>query len=668
MAFNRKGTGQNITDIVLDGSTSFTISPIHLGANVDCFEKKSKAFVATELRSDLIVEVGNVRFHLQKFPLLSRSDRLNRFVFESRTTEQYHIRLHDSPGGSEAFDLAARFCYGMDVDLNASNVASARCIAEYLEMTDDLEEGNLLSKTEAFLANFVFPSWTNSMKVLQSCQNLCPWAENLKIVQRCCESIAWKACTDPQGIKSPSSKIIKTIRNRTYETVKQDYWFEDLAVLHTGYFVRVITAMRVKGIKPELLGAAITHYALKHLNGVLKEQGSSNYLLKQGKDIEDDNELHCMASDKQFSYLEKHELELLRGIVSILPYEENAVTNKFLSQLIWAANKLNADSACKRDLEKRFGWQLEYATLNDLLVPAFDCEYDTFFDVELVQRLVEFFLLKENTEQISSSPSLYFEQLSLVESPKSLKAKQATWMKVVKLLDSYLSEIAKNKNLSLTRFQAFAQLMPENARLSHDGLYRAIDVFLKTHPSLSEQERKKLCKIMDCRKLSPEACVHAVQNERLSVRIVVQILLGEHLKVRNALAISAKEPTEFAHDHSKRYNTLHETHFEDVHVQSDGWGVVQQEMKSMRSELDKLKARFSEFLSEYRTFQQEMHNLAKQNILLSWMGGWRKFKLSRFYFHLSSRERDKGDAKGDGSSPAKQIEQWKQRNRRHSLS
>lgn len=46
----------------------------------------------------------------------------------------------------------------------------------------------------------------------------------------------------------------------------------------------------------------------------------------------------------------------------------------------------------------------------------------------------------------------------------------------------------------------------------------------QAHPGVTKQERKGLCRLMDFRKLSPEASVHAGQNERLPVRVVIQIL------------------------------------------------------------------------------------------------------------------------------------------------
>ncbi len=82
--------------------------------------------------------------------MLSRSGRLNRLVFESRDTEKDCINMDDMPGGAVAFELAAKFCYGITVKITARNVAALRCAAEYLEMTEEYEKDNLVTRTEAF--------------------------------------------------------------------------------------------------------------------------------------------------------------------------------------------------------------------------------------------------------------------------------------------------------------------------------------------------------------------------------------------------------------------------------------------------------------------------------------------------------------------------------------
>lgn len=58
---------------------------------------------------------------------------------------------------------------------------------------------------------------------------------------------------------------------------------------------------------------------------------------------------------------------------------------------------------------------------------------------------------------------------------------QNALMKVAKLLDTYLAEIAPDANLTINKFIALAEILPEHARSVDDGLYRAVDVFLKVN-------------------------------------------------------------------------------------------------------------------------------------------------------------------------------------------
>ena len=56
---------------------------------------------------------------------------------------------------------------------------------------------------------------------------------------------------------------------------------------------------------------------------------------------------------------------------------------------------------------------------------------------------------------------------------------------------------------------------------------------------MGKSDKKRLCALMDCKKLSPDACAHAVQNERLPLRIVVQVLYHEQTRASAAATIRA---------------------------------------------------------------------------------------------------------------------------------
>ncbi|KAK3037682.1 hypothetical protein RJ639_030626 [Escallonia herrerae] len=85
----------------------------------------------------------------EKFPLMSKSNRLQKQVSKANEENPDEIDLVQLPGGPKAFELCAKFCYGITVTLNPYNVVAAHCTAEYLEMTEDVDRGNLIFKIEA---------------------------------------------------------------------------------------------------------------------------------------------------------------------------------------------------------------------------------------------------------------------------------------------------------------------------------------------------------------------------------------------------------------------------------------------------------------------------------------------------------------------------------------
>lgn len=308
-----------------------------------------------------------------KYPLLSRSGKFNRIIYESRDPEFAKVILDDLPAGPEAFELAAKFCYGIAVDLTAANISGLRCAAEYLEMTEDLEEGNLIFKTEAFLSYVVLSSWTDSILVLKSCEKLSPWAENLQIVRRCSESIAWKACASPKGIRwaytvkppnvsSPRwNDNMKDLSPSRNQQVPPDWWFEDVSILRIDHFVRVVTAIKVKGMRFELIGAAIMHYAAKWLPGLIKDgtgpwddgsgtnSGSSNSNCHSCSSSSWKGSLHMVVAgtgnqEDPPNVQAKDQRMIIESLISIIPPQKDSVSCSFLLRLLRMAVMLKVVS------------------------------------------------------------------------------------------------------------------------------------------------------------------------------------------------------------------------------------------------------------------------------------------------------------------------------------
>ncbi|KAK6943826.1 BTB/POZ domain, partial [Dillenia turbinata] len=103
------------------------------------------------LPSDVTVKISESSFHLHKFPLLSRSGLIERLITEASNEGSDCItQIHDTPGGAKAFELAIKFFYGVKLELTALSAVSLKRVAEYLQMTEDYGEGNLISQIETF--------------------------------------------------------------------------------------------------------------------------------------------------------------------------------------------------------------------------------------------------------------------------------------------------------------------------------------------------------------------------------------------------------------------------------------------------------------------------------------------------------------------------------------
>ena len=111
--------------------------------------------------------------------------------------------------------------------------------------------------------------------------------------------------------------------------------------------------------------------------------------------------------------------------------------------------------------------QLDEAVLEDILIPASsdNRHHHQIYDTDAIFRIFsEFLRLKEDDE-------FDFQ-------------KENSLRKISKLMDGYLAEIALDSNLPPSKFISMTELLPDHARLHSDGLYRAVDLFLKVRSTL----------------------------------------------------------------------------------------------------------------------------------------------------------------------------------------
>ncbi|CAA7034613.1 unnamed protein product [Microthlaspi erraticum] len=474
-------------------------------------KRTSEWISSQEVSSDVTVHVGEASFSLHKFPLLSKCGLIKKLVSESnKDSEATVIKISDIPGGSESFELAAKFCYGINFDMSTDNIAMLRCAAEYLEMTEEHSIENLVVRTETYLNEVALKSLSSSITVLHKTEELSPVAERVKLVSRCIDAIAYMTCQEshfcsPSPSSSNNNEVVAHQQQSKQPVV--DWWAEDLTVLRIDSFQRVLIAMMARGFKQYGLGPVLMLYAQKSLRG----------LEIFGKGM------------KKIEPKQEHEKRvILETIVSLLPREKNAMSVSFLSMLLRAAIYLETTVACRLDLEKRMGLQLAQAVLDDLLIPSYSFTGEhSMFDTDTVQRILMNYLEFE------------VEGVRLSNSGVDLAGDME---RVGKLMENYLAEIASDRNVSLLKFNGLAELIPEQSRVTEDGMYRAVDIYLKAHPNMSDVERKKVCSLMDCQKLSREACAHAAQNDRLPVQTIVQVLYYEQQRLRGEVTNDSDSP------------------------------------------------------------------------------------------------------------------------------
>lgn len=451
-------------------------------------ERTGQWVFSQDIPTDIIVQVGEATFSLHKFMLVAKSNYIRKLILESQDPDLARMDLSDIPGGSATFEKAAKFCYGVNFEITVHNVAALQCAAEYLQMTDKYCENNLANRTDDFLNQVALSNLSGAVIVLKTCEDLLPMALDLNIIQRCVDVISSKACSEA------------SFPSRT----PPNWWTEELSILDIVSFQKVLAAMRSRGAKTLTISSSIITYAERSLRDLVRDHSGNG----------------IKSSDSVDSEFRAQQRELLESIIALLPSEKAAFPINFLCSLLRCAIFLKASSSAKNELEKRISAILEHVTVDDLLVLSFTYDGESLFDLESVRRVISGFVAKEKSVDVFNGGN--FREVC-----------SAAMQRVAKTLDSYLAEIATYAELSISKFNGIANLVPKGARRMDDDLYRAIDIYLKAHPNLDEIEREKVCSAMDPLKLSYEARIHASQNKRLPVQIVLHALYYDQLKLRS---------------------------------------------------------------------------------------------------------------------------------------
>ncbi|CAH8386212.1 unnamed protein product [Eruca vesicaria subsp. sativa] len=215
--------------------------------------------------------------------------------------------------------------------------------------------------------------------------------------------------------------------------------------------------------------------------------------------------------------------QVLEAVERLLSHQRGAVSSRFLFKSLKESMFLDASSDCRKGFEDRISKQLDMATSKDLmmLLPNKVGAYD----INLLKTLLKSFYSNYNVSDVSR------------------------FVSVARMLEEFLLDAAaSDAGLSVETFKALGEITVAAScdvlRYS-DGTYRAIDVFLERRDrDLTETEKMEVCRVLDCKKLSPEACEHASKNEKLPFRIVLQVLFFAQKQIQAKVARDMKSVEE----------------------------------------------------------------------------------------------------------------------------
>ncbi|KAK6919241.1 NPH3 domain [Dillenia turbinata] len=427
--------------------------------------------------------------------------------FRKKLNESNEIELPESfPGGSETFEMIALFSYGSSTLIDPFNVAALLCAAEFLEMNEEYGSGNLCERADLYLNQVVLQSWDDTLIVLRKCQTLLPWSEELLVVSRCIESLAFMACMeilDPDRRRSQPVVTLEALVGQSWgcETVKeivsQDLWIKDLIALPFGFFKRIIGSLRRQGMKEKYVSPIIVFYANKWV-----------LLKKAQKFWESSSEKNEDNTDKA--------LNILQGILDLLPTAEKAsrvIPAGFYLALLARSLELGLTSASIEKLQDQIAALLHLSHVEDFLLPGSETDsLSSSVELATMERIFTIYVTNMGTKHAPSARN------SLVS----------------ELWDTYLSRVALDPNLAPEKFMDLIETVPITVRLNHDHFYRALSTFFLAHQNITQEEKAMVCKHLDCQKLSQETCIEAVQNEMMPLRLIIQALFVQQLNTRQA--------------------------------------------------------------------------------------------------------------------------------------
>ncbi|KAJ4949732.1 hypothetical protein NE237_002650 [Protea cynaroides] len=519
---------------------------------------------------DLEVDVnGQEIFMVDKKILSSFSGKLNKLFGKSiATSKNLKVIFHDLPGGAHGFELLARFCYSNgQTEITPCNISLLHCVAHFMEMTKEISvTDNLIEQTEEFLEGITYWAWSELLVALKQCQDFVPAAISSGILQKCLDSliarVAVSATNASPFTSSPDSSGFRfSFDTRSTESLKNSYsrtnwWFDDFASLNPTLIEKVLRAMVAHKFDHVILSRFLFYYQ--------------------------------KSSFSNATSIEKRKItEIVVELLFLL--DHSSVSCRSLFEILRVALRFNVNKCCRNRLENMIGSQLHQATLDSLLIPS-PPGTDYLYDVNLILRLLKSFL--SNGDCWVSSTHL---------------------RKVASLMDLYIAEVAPDPCLKPSKFVALVTALPDSSRDLHDGIYRAMDLYLEVHSKLSEEQKMKICCALNYEKLSSEALKHLGRNSKFPSRKALHALMSQHSKLKTLLGdnnILGDSPCSYSEKGIKGK----EVENGEQHVLYAGKLDISMENEKLEEHLRGMQWRVTELEKVCRKLQAQMEKMMKSRL------------------------------------------------------
>lgn len=476
-------------------------------------------------------------------------------ILKENPQEDLSNFLRSVPADTETLELVARFYHGFEVQICTQNCVQLICVAHYLDMTENHSKDNLLNKAVSFFQQRILPSWSETIKAFRSTEKLFQQSLKLGLVDSCLESIIKKAKASPQLLGEPIKKSAANIddsdedddgykpnaRRRLFDL---NWLSEDLTALSLQLYEPVIHGMNKHGVPSEYVAASLCNYTKKWV----------------------------LSSSGEEAVKKKYQREILEAVERLLPHETGLLPCTLLFEILRFAIYLEVSSDCRDGIEIRIGKQLDQATVEDLLIPSQGYSKVVQYDIQCVRRIVKVFYASYSSSDVTGL------------------------IAVAELIEEFLAEVASDIDLKISTFVGLSEMLISasmGVKTNSDGIYRAVAIYLDKHRHLTESEREEVCQVLDFQKMSPEACDHAAKNERMPLRVVMQVLFAGQLHLRDTIMKEVQGS-------------------DDKLIKEEAEGVNAPKLDSgeekMRSEVEKMSKKVMQLERECNIMKREIEN------------------------------------------------------------